>query len=59
VCFQVDDLDGAYERLIACGAVDVWGPRDSPEPGVRMAYVTDPDGNLIELVQPVQAGASR
>jgi catechol 2,3-dioxygenase-like lactoylglutathione lyase family enzyme len=54
VCFQVDDLDTAHARLIACGAVDVWGPRDSPEPGVRMAYVTDPDGNLIELVQPVR-----
>jgi lactoylglutathione lyase len=55
VCFQVDDLDTAHARLIACGAVDVWGPRDSPEPGVRMAYVTDPDGNLIELVQPVRS----
>jgi catechol 2,3-dioxygenase-like lactoylglutathione lyase family enzyme len=52
VCFQVDDLDAAYGRLIACGAIDVWNPRQSPEPGVRMAYVTDPDGNLIELVQP-------
>jgi lactoylglutathione lyase len=51
VCFHVSDLDAAYARLIACGAADVWGPRPAPEPGRRMAYVTDPDGNLIELVQ--------
>jgi lactoylglutathione lyase len=52
-CFQVDDLDALYARLIERGAAGVWAPRDSPEPGVRMAYVTDPDGNLIELIQPV------
>jgi len=50
VCFQVADLEAAYARLIAHGAVGVWDPRESPEPGMRMAYVTDPDGNLIELV---------
>jgi lactoylglutathione lyase len=52
VCFRVTDLDGAYARLIAHGAVPVWDPRESPEPGMRMAYVTDLDGNLIELVAP-------
>ena len=49
-CFQVDDLDTVYARMVELGAVAVWDPRDSPEPGVRMAYVTDPDGNLIELL---------
>jgi catechol 2,3-dioxygenase-like lactoylglutathione lyase family enzyme len=53
VCFQVEDLEATYARLIEHGARAVWDPRDSPEPGVRMAYVTDPDGNLIELLQPV------
>jgi catechol 2,3-dioxygenase-like lactoylglutathione lyase family enzyme len=52
VCFHVTDLDAAYARLLARGAVGVWDPRDSPEPGMRMAYVTDPDGSLIELVAP-------
>jgi catechol 2,3-dioxygenase-like lactoylglutathione lyase family enzyme len=51
VCFEVDDLDVVYTRLVEGGATGVWAPRDSPEPGVRMAFVTDPDGNLIELVQ--------
>ena len=52
VCFHVADLDAVYDRVIANGAIAVWGPRESPEPGMRMAYVTDPDGNLIELVAP-------
>jgi lactoylglutathione lyase len=55
VCFHVADLEAAYERVIASGAAAVWDPRDSPEPGMRMAYVTDPDGNLIELVAPASA----
>lgn len=52
ICFRVSDLGAAYARLLAHGAVAVWDPRDAPEPGMRMAYVTDPDGNLIELVAP-------
>jgi lactoylglutathione lyase len=55
VCFRVADLDAAYARLLAHGAAAVWDPRAAPEPGMRMAYVTDPDGNLIELVAPAAA----
>jgi hypothetical protein len=29
----------------------VWDPRQSPEPGVRMAFVHDAEGNLIELLE--------
>jgi len=54
-CFEVEDLDALYARLIEQGAAGVWPPRDSPEPGVRMAYLTDPDGNLLELIQPAPA----
>jgi catechol 2,3-dioxygenase-like lactoylglutathione lyase family enzyme len=57
VCFHVADLDASYARLVEHGAGPVWDPRDSPEPGMRMAYVTDPDGNLIELVAPVASAA--
>jgi catechol 2,3-dioxygenase-like lactoylglutathione lyase family enzyme len=51
VCLAVADLDGAYRRAVAAGAREVWDPRPSPEPGVRMAYVSDPDGNLVELIE--------
>ncbi|HEX3751035.1 MAG TPA: VOC family protein [Streptosporangiaceae bacterium] len=56
-CFHVADLEAAYRRAVSRGAVGVWDPRESPEPGMRMAYVTDPDGNLIELVAPAVPAA--
>jgi glyoxylase I family protein len=50
VAFDVDDLDGAYDRAVTRGARPVMPPGPSPEPGVRMAFVADPEGNLIELL---------
>ena len=50
VAFDVPDVDAAYDALIAAGASDRMSPRPSPEPGVRMAYVADPEGNLLELL---------
>ena len=47
---DVPDVDGAYAALLDTGATDRMSPRPSPEPGVRMAYVADPEGNLIELL---------
>ena len=49
VAFDVPSVDEAYDALIAAGASDRMSPRPSPEPGVRMAYVADPEGNLLEL----------
>ena len=48
--WTVDDLDAAHERAVEAGGRSVWPPRDSPEPGRRMAFVADPDGNLVELL---------
>jgi lactoylglutathione lyase len=50
VAFDVPDLDGTFERLLGLGARPVMTPRPSPEPGVRMAFVADPEGNLVELM---------
>ena len=50
VAFDVTDLDAAYERAVARGARPVMPPGPSPEAGVRMAFVADPEGNLIELL---------
>jgi lactoylglutathione lyase len=50
VAFDVPDVDAAYDALLAVGATDRMSPRPSPEPGVRMAYVADPEGNLLELL---------
>ncbi len=47
---DVTDLDAAYDRAVARGARPVMAPCPSPEPGVRMAFVADPEGNLVELL---------
>jgi catechol 2,3-dioxygenase-like lactoylglutathione lyase family enzyme len=48
-CLRVDDVDTFFERLVAAGAEVAISPQESPEPGVRFAYVRDPEGNLIEF----------
>ena len=48
--FTVVDLDAAFARAVEAGGRAVWPPRPSPEPGQRIAFVTDPDGNLVELM---------
>ena len=58
VCFRVDSVDETFERLVAAGATVVTAPAAAPEPGVRFAFVTDPEGNFIELLDregPVRA----
>ena len=50
IAFDVTDLDAAYQRATGKGARPVMPPCQSPEPGVRMAFVADPEGNLIELL---------
>jgi lactoylglutathione lyase len=51
LAFDVRQLDAEHARLVAHGAREVMAPQPSPEPGVRMSYLADPDGNLVELVE--------
>ncbi len=50
LALTVDDLEATYDRLLEAGAASRMPPSPSPEPGVRIAFVADPEGNLIELV---------
>ena len=50
IAWTVDDLDAAHARAVEAGGRSVWTPRDTPEPGLRIAFVADPDGNLVELL---------
>jgi lactoylglutathione lyase len=45
------DIEAAYARALAAGASERVSPRPSPEPGVRFAFLADPEGNLVELVE--------
>jgi predicted enzyme related to lactoylglutathione lyase len=49
---QVDDLDGVLDRLIDEG-VTVDEKRESYDFG-KFGWITDPDGNRVELWQPVK-----
>ena len=50
VCFVVDDLDETFDQLLKVGASPVLAPGPAPEAGVRMAWVHDPEQNLVELI---------
>ena len=47
-----DDLDVAFERLVAAGAPVVQEPHNTGNNN-RNALLRDPDGNLVEIVAKV------
>jgi lactoylglutathione lyase len=53
VCFVTEDVEGAYGRAVGAGADAVSEPQTKPW-GQDVAYVRDPDGNLIEIASPVE-----
>lgn len=56
VCLQVADMAAMHAHAVACGARPVSAaPIDvlaGPRAGSRLAYLRDPDGVTIELLQP-------
>ncbi|MFJ9391325.1 VOC family protein [Nocardioides sp. NPDC101246] len=50
VCLRVDDVDEVHARALAAGGTEKMAPQPSPEPGVRMSFVADLEGNLVELL---------
>ena len=55
VNYRVDDLDGMLKQMAADG-VTIDPKRDDGDFG-KFAWVTDPEGNRIELWQPLVKGA--
>jgi catechol 2,3-dioxygenase-like lactoylglutathione lyase family enzyme len=51
VCLRVEGVDAVYESLLESGATPMVPPRPSFLAGWRYAYVADPEGNLIELME--------
>jgi len=50
--FHVDDLDGTYRRVVEGGGQEVGRPPASLQgEGPRIAFVADPDGNWVELIE--------
>ncbi|MGP3533889.1 VOC family protein [Microbacterium sp. RD1] len=54
ICITVEDIDEVYERLTA-GGVSFMAPPSPPVEGAgsRFAYLRDPDGITVELLQVV------
>lgn len=50
--FDVEDLDAEYARLLAAGGAEVGrAPAPLQGDGHRIAFVADPDGNWVELIE--------
>ncbi|MEU7305942.1 VOC family protein [Streptomyces sp. NPDC007206] len=49
----VDDVDETLGRVTALGGSVLDGPNDMPW-GQRVAHIQDPDGNPVNLTQPIQ-----
>ncbi len=48
---KVDDVDAAFERIDNHGVVKA--PADQSAAGARTAFIKDPDGHVIELIEPL------
>ncbi len=54
ICLEVDDIDAEWARLMAAGATPqgaITAASDGPGAGLRAAYMRDPDGIIVELVE--------
>ena len=51
VCFVTEDVEGAFARAVEAGATEVRSPETKPW-GQHVAFVRDPDGNLVEIASP-------
>lgn len=53
IAIGVDDVDATYAALRGRGVEAVDRPQDQPGWGMRVAHLRDPEGNLIEINQPL------
>ncbi|SEC94977.1 hypothetical protein SAMN05216483_2748 [Streptomyces sp. 2131.1] len=51
---EVDDVDETLGRVEALGGSVSGGPKNMPW-GQRVAHIRDPDGNAVNLTQPIPA----
>jgi lactoylglutathione lyase len=52
IAIGVDDVDATFERVDHHGVVKE--PGDQPAAGARTAFIEDPDGHVVELIEPLE-----
>jgi catechol 2,3-dioxygenase-like lactoylglutathione lyase family enzyme len=50
-CFRVDDVEAAYSRALTAGAVSRIAPMTAQLVGGEIAFVTGPNGEVIEFLR--------
>ncbi|MFD1588938.1 VOC family protein [Halorientalis brevis] len=51
LALKVDDVDAAFEEIDNHGVEKE--PADQPAAGARTAFIKDPDGHVVELIEPL------
>jgi len=51
--FITTDIDGVFARAVEAGGAVTQAARPQPEHGVTVGFITDNEGHLIEVVQPL------
>lgn len=54
VAYRVDSIEDIGMSLKRAGLDFSWGPGETPDGRKKMAFIDDPDGYKIELIQPVE-----
>lgn len=52
IAVAVESVDGTFEAMDHHGVVQA--PEDNTAAGARTAFVRDPDGHVVELVEPLE-----
>jgi len=47
----VRDLETTFAQVVAAGARPAMNPKTAPDGKAKVAFIVDPDNNLIELIQ--------
>jgi predicted enzyme related to lactoylglutathione lyase len=53
--FVTDEIEGLFARAVAAGGSVEQPIADAPAHGVRVGFLADPEGRLIEVVQRLEA----
>jgi lactoylglutathione lyase len=54
--FITDDVDALFGRALAAGGAVAQAVEAQPQHGVRVGFLTDPEGHLIEVVELLASG---